>query len=400
MIQFKSIQAGLLAIAVLAISTNAFADTVDFRDNGSFFTTSLTEGIVTVTGSGQVGVSINGLGISGSGTSAISLEPGETMTFSFSTPVSDVVLIDIFPSDIGNNGLALNATLESFDASGTSTAIVATAIGSFSPIDVSNILGVASMSSFSITMNNDSIRIGGVSFPEIGATQLTILVDQGKLVGIQGLEVGSDIFDVAFLDGSFDDLFTAASIVPIFIGDEPGAIAAASAIIQVLTSDGRFINSPQSIGGCSSLEFCIIAITFDGPFSTGIPANPFGVEVQNAFIDTDSPGSVFSQFLATNITFGGEVTFPVFTPATGSTPTTLLEQLGTAVVGVGPGNSLADKVALAQTYFAASDVEATCAVLTDFMNQVSAQRGKKLTLETADQLTADAQAIMDAIGCN
>ena len=73
MIQFKSIQAGLLAIAVLAISTNAFADTVDFRDNGSFFATSLTEGIVTVTGSGQVGVSINGLGISGSGTSAISL---------------------------------------------------------------------------------------------------------------------------------------------------------------------------------------------------------------------------------------------------------------------------------------------------------------------------------------
>ena len=69
-------------------------------------------------------------------------------------------------------------------------------------------------------------------------------------------------------------------------------------------------------------------------------------------------------------------------------------------MGVGPGNSLADKIMLAQTYLAVPDVQSTCAILSDFLNQVRAQRGKKLTIEIADQLTADAQAIMDAIGCN
>ena len=67
---------------------------------------------------------------------------------------------------------------------------------------------------------------------------------------------------------------------------------------------------------------------------------------------------------------------------------------------MGPGNSLADKVELARTYLAIPDVQATCAVLDAFLNQVRAQRGKKLTLEMADQLTADVQAIMTAIGCD
>lgn len=82
------------------------------------------------------------------------------------------------------------------------------------------------------------------------------------------------------------------------------------------------------------------------------------------------------------------------------TPAILLEQLGTAVTGVGPGKSLADKIMLAQTYLAVPDVQSTCAILNAFQNQVRAQRGKKLAAETADQLTEDAQAIMDAIGCD
>ena len=78
----------------------------------------------------------------------------------------------------------------------------------------------------------------------------------------------------------------------------------------------------------------------------------------------------------------------------------LLEQLGIAVTGVGPGNSLADKIMLAQTYFAVPDLQATCAILTDFTNQLRAQWGKKLTPELTDQLTEDVLTIMDAIECN
>ena len=82
-----------------------------------------------------------------------------------------------------------------------------------------------------------------------------------------------------------------------------------------------------------------------------------------------------------------------------SDPATLLGNLLAAVTNVGPGKSLARKVGLAQTYYAVPDVQATCSVLTDFSNEVSAQRGKKLTSELADELTADTQAVMTSIGC-
>lgn len=82
-------------------------------------------------------------------------------------------------------------------------------------------------------------------------------------------------------------------------------------------------------------------------------------------------------------------------PATGPT----LQQLLTDVTGIGPGKSLANKLALAQTYLDVPDVQAACAVLSDFLNEVRAQKGKRLSTESADKLTADAGAIMTDIGC-
>jgi len=82
-------------------------------------------------------------------------------------------------------------------------------------------------------------------------------------------------------------------------------------------------------------------------------------------------------------------------------PGALLQRLLSDVTGAGPGKSLADKVGLAQTYYAVPDIQATCAVLSDFMNEVKAQAGKKKLTDTqAATFTSDAQAIMVAIGCN
>jgi hypothetical protein len=78
----------------------------------------------------------------------------------------------------------------------------------------------------------------------------------------------------------------------------------------------------------------------------------------------------------------------------------LLAALLTEVTGVGPGKSLANKVALAQTYYAAKDVQATCAVLTGFVNEVKAQAGKKIAHTLDAKLIADANAIETAIDCN
>lgn len=84
-------------------------------------------------------------------------------------------------------------------------------------------------------------------------------------------------------------------------------------------------------------------------------------------------------------------------------PGILLQRLADATVDIGSGKSLTKKVELAQTYYAVPDVQSTCAVLTDFADQVTSwSTGKKPKLE-ADQaasLTADAWAIMDAIHCD
>ena len=81
-------------------------------------------------------------------------------------------------------------------------------------------------------------------------------------------------------------------------------------------------------------------------------------------------------------------------------PAALLQQLLADVTGVGPGKSLANKIILAQNYYAPPDIQATCGVLRGFRNQVRAQAGKKLTDTQASEFTSDAGAIMDAIGCD
>jgi probable HAF family extracellular repeat protein len=82
-------------------------------------------------------------------------------------------------------------------------------------------------------------------------------------------------------------------------------------------------------------------------------------------------------------------------PVAGAT----LESLAEAVVNVGPGRSLAQKVAAAQAYLAAADVTATCEMLVSFENEVLAQRGKHIDVELSDALLQDAHSIKMALGC-
>jgi hypothetical protein len=59
---------------------------------------------------------------------------------------------------------------------------------------------------------------------------------------------------------------------------------------------------------------------------------------------------------------------------TGPVTEVLLEQLGTGATDMGPGNSFADKIMLAQTYLEVPDEESACLILEGFLNQVRAQR--------------------------
>jgi hypothetical protein len=77
----------------------------------------------------------------------------------------------------------------------------------------------------------------------------------------------------------------------------------------------------------------------------------------------------------------------------------LFDALQAAVTGVGPGTSLADKVALAKGYADANDTANACGTLNAFINEVNAQTGKKITPAQAASFIAQAQAIEALLGC-
>jgi len=72
----------------------------------------------------------------------------------------------------------------------------------------------------------------------------------------------------------------------------------------------------------------------------------------------------------------------------------------TKVRGVGPGKSLEHKAMFAQTYYAVPDIKSTCAMLTAFVDEVSAQTGKHIDKQTASQLLGISQSIEVAIHCD
>jgi Bacterial Ig-like domain (group 3) len=78
---------------------------------------------------------------------------------------------------------------------------------------------------------------------------------------------------------------------------------------------------------------------------------------------------------------------------------TLLAILQADVSGIGSGSSLLSKVQDATAYFNAGDIADACHTLDDFIRQVRAQSGKKLTPTQAARLIAEAQRTELALGC-
>jgi hypothetical protein len=121
--------------------------------------------------------------------------------------------------------------------------------------------------------------------------------------------------------------------------------------------------------------------------NTGLPI--FATSNQNVGSIGYATGGIVVDYLQYNITS--------FTVA--NNPASQLAALRAEVTGVGPGTSLADKVTLAQTYYSANDIPNTCSQLTAFVNEVTAQNGKKISQSSAKQIVLDAQAIQASIGC-
>jgi hypothetical protein len=76
-----------------------------------------------------------------------------------------------------------------------------------------------------------------------------------------------------------------------------------------------------------------------------------------------------------------------------------LAHLARAVKGVGPGTSLADKTAQAQSYLASGHIANACGTLGAFVNEVKTQSGMTIPPATARKLVADAQRIRAVLAC-
>jgi hypothetical protein len=76
-----------------------------------------------------------------------------------------------------------------------------------------------------------------------------------------------------------------------------------------------------------------------------------------------------------------------------------LVDLARAVTGVGPGSSLADKIASVQSYLARGDTRDACGSLSAFLHEIAAQSGKSIPVANATTLMAAAQQIETVIPC-
>lgn len=77
-----------------------------------------------------------------------------------------------------------------------------------------------------------------------------------------------------------------------------------------------------------------------------------------------------------------------------------VSDLHQAVQGVGPGQSLSSEVQQAESYLAAGDITDASSTLDAFINEVTAQTGKKIPAQQASQLIADARRIQAAMGAS
>jgi hypothetical protein len=113
-------------------------------------------------------------------------------------------------------------------------------------------------------------------------------------------------------------------------------------------------------------------------------------------LTSSNPVSSNNSFFASN-----DMSFRIIDISTEESVEALLEELQAEVVGVGPGKSLVDKLDIAQAYYAVPDLVAACAMMDDFVAQISALlRGRRLDTQLSSELISDAGSVKSAMGCD
>jgi len=221
-------------------------------------------------------------------------------------------------------------------------------------------------------------------------TMFTAGINAGSLPG--GIWSGSD--------GNvwFTDQGTIRAIGRIGVGATAASVAA-----PAVTGSGG-VNVPQTCGGdvwstWAGQQPSHSAYGFDG-YQWRLDGSPIAGQTGSSYTPTSADAG---HQLSCTVT----VTYPLLVVTVSATSATVLvkgaaEQLtdlAAAVAGVGPGQSLARKVATIEGDVAANDTTDACATLGAFVNEVNAQTGKKIGAAQAASFISRAQDIEAALGC-
>lgn len=232
---------------------------------------------------------------------------------------------------------------------------------------------------------------GGLFVPGLYTYEIQLSVSANA--GVRRWEVDIELTNGGVITGTYGFDASTGIFSDVMVSATGGVFPATSASLTDVIfdwSNGIWIDLIPSVNDLTGIEDVFLVL--ESPMTDlGGVINVIQIE---RYLCTNADCTTFD-FLSVDSSFVGEATVTSVPK-----PSELLEELGTAVTGEGPGSSFADKILLAQTYLDVPDEESACLILGDFLNQVRAQRGKKLTEEQADQFTADAMAIMDAIGCD
>lgn len=151
------------------------------------------------------------------------------------------------------------------------------------------------------------------------ATAANLVVESGILTGAKNVDVGGKLYDVEFLDGTCEALFSGCDQTTDFgIQSQSDARAAAQALLDQVLLDGplgNFDSDTSKTRGCSSLTICGTAVPYSLNFN-GV-AVIFAENYPAGGLSDETSSLTFSGFNFASIP---DLNFARFTPAAVTTP--------------------------------------------------------------------------------
>jgi hypothetical protein len=157
-----------------------------------------------------------------------------------------------------------------------------------------------------------------------GANAATLNVVGGVLVGASNVNVGGDLYDVQFADGSCIALFSGCDSVSDFsFATQSAALTASQALLDQVFIDGpsgAFDSTPALTAGCSDASQCIVL----SPYALSLPNVESGAAANKTVGDLTTALSISTGIDVSTTGFGPIMVYAIWTAVPEPSTTLLL----------------------------------------------------------------------------